>query len=83
MKVEIRDTAIKNITNGLKMIEQNMKYWNDLVIDARRNNASDFIVNGFEEKREAYYHELFSAKQIICELGEEFKKAVETEMEAN
>ena len=83
MHVEIRDTAIRNIANGLKALEHNMNYWNELTIDARRNNASDFIVKGFEEKREAYYHELFSAKQIICELGEEFKKAIETEMEAN
>ena len=41
------------------------------------------MAKDFEMKAEMYRHELFSAEQVICELGEEFKKAVEAEMEAN
>ena len=83
MKVEIRDTAIRNIVNGLKMIEHNMKYWSELAKDAKRDESASWMAKDFEMKAEMYRHELLSANQIICELGEEFKKAVETEMEAN
>ena len=83
MKVEIRDTAIRNIANGLKTIERNMKYWKDLAEDAKRNDAPDFITRSFEQKAESCRQQQFTAQQLLCELGEEFKKAVEAKMEAN
>ena len=83
MQIEIRDTAIKNIVNGLKMIEQNMKYWNDLAEDAKRNNAADFITRGFEQKAENYRQQQFAAQQVLCELGGEFYDFIMDQVRAN
>ena len=69
MTIEIRDTAIENIVNGLKIIEQNMEYWSKLAEDARRNDVANFIVRGYEQKAEIYKHEQFGAQQVICDLG--------------
>lgn len=83
MKVEIRDTAIRNLANGLKMIEHNMKYWSELAEDAKRDESASWMAKDFEMKAEMYRHELFSAEQVLCELGEEFYNMVKAEMESN
>lgn len=83
MKVEIKDTAIRNLANGLKALEENKNYWKELALDAKRNDVNDFIVKGFEEKANVYSQRIFSAKQVLCELGEEFYNMVKAEMEAN
>lgn len=83
MTIEIRDTAIENIVNGLRIIEQNMKYWEELALDAKRNNAADFITKGFEQKAENYNQQLFAAKQVLCELGGEFYDSIMDKVRAN
>lgn len=80
MKVEIRDTAIRNIANGLKMIEQSLERWEEMALEAKRGNADGFIVRGYEKKAEMYRQQLFTAEQVLCELGSEFYDMVKAEM---
>lgn len=83
MQIEIRDTAIKNIVNGLKVKEENKKYWQGLAEEAKRDNSTVWMVNGFETKAEIYAHEIMTAYQALAELSPELHDMVKNEVEAN
>lgn len=83
MTIEIRDTAIQNIVNGLKMKQENKKYWEDLAEEAKRDDSTVWMVNGFETKAEIYAHEITVAYQALAELSPELYDIVKNEVEAN
>lgn len=83
MTIEIRDTAIQNIVNGLKVKEENKKYWKGLAEEAKRDDKTAWMAKDFEAKYEIYAHEIVTAYQVLAELGAELHDMVKNEVEAN
>lgn len=83
MQIEIKDTAIRNIVNGLKMKQENKKYWEGLAEEAKRDDSTAWMVSGFETKAEIYAHEILVAYQVLAELSSELHDMVKNEVEAN
>lgn len=83
MTIEIRGTAIQNIVNGLKVKEENKKYWKGLVECAKRDEKSEWMAKDFEAKYEMYRHEMMSAYQVLAELNSELYETIKNEVEAD
>lgn len=83
MEIKIKDTAIQNIVNGLKTFRQNQKYWSDLAEDAKRDDKTAWMANGFETKSEMNRYAAFASYQLLAEISTEFYEMIKNEVEAN
>lgn len=83
MEIKVKDTAIQNLVNGLKVKEENKKLWQDLAEEAKRDDFANWMVKGFENKAEIYRHEINTAYQVLAELSTELYEMVKNEVEAN
>lgn len=83
MTIEIKDTAIENIVNGLKTFRQNQKYWSDLAEDAKRDDKAAWMVKDFEAKSEMYRYAALASYQLLAELSSELFDSIKNEVEAN
>lgn len=83
MEIKIKDTAIQNIVNGLKVKEENKKYYKGLAEDAKRDEKYAWLAEGFETKYEIYAHEINVAYQVLADISTELYEMVKNEVEAN
>lgn len=83
MTIEIKDTAIQNIVNGLKIFKENQKYWSNLAEEAKRDDETAWMANGFETKSEMNRYAAFASYQLLAEISTEFYEMVKNEVEAN
>lgn len=83
MTIEIKDTVIESIIDGLKVKEENKKYYKGLTENAKRDEKYAWLAEGFETKYEIYAHEVNVAYQVLADISTELYEMVKNEVEAN